>query len=473
MRGSFPTSLQRTSDERWVTLDLVSHDERRALARVCDVPEVAAVVRSGTDIDYDAHLRRLLSTPPPDAGPGVRISWPVDLLHDLDAVAVGYVVQRIAAPASFGLAEFLDPVRRAEIAPLATHRHLLRVARNVATALAALHHAGHGGLRTRHLRVDDRARIIVVRTDELRPDVPEVVRSEDLGWLGRLVLGLLDGQPGVREGTLGSLLARVSDRGTSPPTAEEWFHALRAAEASLSARPDVRGAAVPGRRIELDPPEIRTATTPARTRRTAPDPRGRHTTAGRARTRRRRGEDGEPGRAAFAVAVGLAAGAVASVAPFLTFMAASLVIIARAAVRAGRRDGTVGRAQAAAITMTRLLPFATGGLALAAFVLFDLLLLLGLAMAIAERLFSYGPGFTLTWVLDLPQVPGLVRAFAFAVGAIAGVNVGGDLHDGLRRSARPRGRRIRRIATPALAGAVALGVILRDAGIVWWPFATT
>ena len=152
-------------------------------------------------------------------------------------------------------------------------------------------------------------------------------------------------------------------------------------------------------------------------------------------------------------------------APFAAFIAGATVVFTRAAVDTGQRKATMGRGQQVAITASRLLPFATGGIALAAFILLDLLLVLGLVMAIAQRVFEYGPGFTLTWILDLPEVPVLVRWFAFVVAGATGLSTGGGVHDSLR--VRTGGRRM--LATPAFALAIAVGFVVLDAGVVWWP----
>ena len=684
MADPFPTALQRISDERWVTLDVVTRERGRLVARVAEAPDHAAVVRWSADEDYDRHLRQLLASPPPDSGPGIHITWPTDLLHDLDARVVGYLAPRITGRSTFPLADFLDPTRRAEIAPMATRRHQLRVARNIATAVAALHHAGHGRVRGRHLRLDDRARVIVVRSDELVSAADAGIIADDERRLGYLIQRLVGGRPWTSGGQLGVLLAR--DAGRSRTSAETWFHALRDAERNLPeqrvsvspaagddsqaeeriatpsdlasalraaedakrsaastppwARTQASGPAAspaaptapsgprkpivirvpdddgidrpsPDRPIPIDSrlsadlpiassprvryvgtntqraedpappprrvgkraaggdhpttdgetppttamrvgngaaggdhptrdalgPTTRTSatsptspvsqTSPATSATRAPvvepaahraqtlvmpavepepnpEPRGRRglrrattersggamasttatpTPAATPATARpaalkpdvrgrpaRSGETFSSGmaRATFTIAFALLLGGAASVAPFAAFIAAATVVFTRAAVDTGQRKATMGRGQQVAITASRLLPFATGGIALAAFILLDLLLVLGLVMAIAQRLFEYGPGFTLTWILDLPEVPVLVRWFAFVVAGATGLSIGGGVHDSLK--ARTGGRRM--LATPAFALAIAVGLVVLDAGIVWWPLPT-
>ncbi|HUG85231.1 MAG TPA: hypothetical protein VMM13_11740, partial [Euzebya sp.] len=251
MAASFPTALQRTSDERWVTLDVVAREPDRALARIIEAPSQAAVVRLHHGQAYDRHLRALLSTPPPDPGVGVHLSWPVDLLHDLDARAIGYAAPRPQGPHTYALADFVDPTRRAQIAPMATRRHLLRVARNVATATAALHHAGHARIRGRNFRLDDRARVVVVRTDELISDASPTQKADDQRRLAYLVVRLLGGRPWASEGELAALMRRAGDPTLPTAPAEEWFFALRQAERSLPKAPTVTIAPAAPERVIL------------------------------------------------------------------------------------------------------------------------------------------------------------------------------------------------------------------------------
>lgn len=575
MADPFPTALQRISDERWVTLDVVTRQKGRLIAAIEEFPDLAAVVRWAGDEEYGHHLRRLLAATPPAAGPGVHLAWPVDLLHDLDARIVGYVAPRVTGRKTFPLADYLDPAKRAGIAPLATRRHHLRVARNVATAVAALHHAGHGRIRGRHFRVDDRAGVVLVRADELAVDVPPAIITDDERRLSHVIGTLIGGQPYATGGSLGQHLRAMGEKGHEPPTAAEWFHAIREAEQALprekvatappaettlatasdlaSALRRAKAATTgpssteskttpstpahlssgppsgpmkpivirvpstvvepPGGRPSMERP-IRPPSTPrpgpatstasavvavrkvAATKEPEPPPAQPVTDPSPAPARaadqpvparqserparpvapwrRKPARSGETtaataARLAFTVAFGLALGGIASVAPFAAFLAAVTVMFTRKAVDTGQRKSTMGHHQTAAIALSRLIPFATGGLALAAFILFDLLLVLGLVMAVAERLFEYGPGFTITWVLDLPEVPVLVRWFAFVVAGASGLSTGGGVYETLQE--RSGGRRM--IATPAIALALIVGIAVLDAGVMWWPLPTT
>lgn len=232
-----PTALQRTSDERWVTFANARRSGGRWIARVREEPSLVAAIRrvparaDDADDDYAARLTALLEAPPPEAGTGVSMAWPVDLLHDLDGRIVGYLAVDHRPEVNVRLSDFLEPAARAEVAPLATRRHLLRAGRNTATAVAALHHAGHGGLTLRNLRLDDRSRIRVIRVDELTPRASLLVRQQDLWLLHGIVHNLVEGRPWSIERDLIALLAQAE--GGDLPTAAAWFHALRAAEKAL------------------------------------------------------------------------------------------------------------------------------------------------------------------------------------------------------------------------------------------------
>jgi hypothetical protein len=485
MAATFPTALQRTSDERWVTLELLAHDGPRGIARIAEEPQQTAVLRLDAGDGYDAHLRALLADPPPDPGPHVALTWPVDLLHDLDGRVRGYTARRTASAGSVPLADLADPARRVQVAPGATRRHLVRVARSTATAVAALHHAGYAGVRTDMVRVDDAARAILVRLDELVPAGGTAAVAEDRARLADLVRRLLAGQPWALGGELGPLLRAGARSGHEAPTAADWFHALRDAEHRLAelrlpAAPAPAPAPAPVGHVrdrarsapDLEHVGVRAApaSTSASGARRAGGPRpparpGRRPERGRALRATPVPGRGDPARAATTLATGLVGGVLASVAPFAAFGAVVAALVLGRAVDVGVRKGSRGPHQVLAIVASRLVPFATGGLALGAFILLDLLLLLGLCMAVARLLFDYGPGFTLTWVLQLPEVPGLVRAFAFAVGAAGGLSAGAHLHDRARAVGAAGGR----LVVPAVGLAAAVAALLLDAGPVWWP----
>ena len=250
MADNFPTALQRTSDERWVSLEFVAWDNSRGVARIAEAPDHAAVVHSLPPAAYEQRMASLLSSPPPDPGRGVHMSWPVDLLHDLEGHVVGYTARRHRSGRTWPLADFVQPALRATIAPMSTRRHLLRVARNVAAAAAALHHAGHANIHGRQFRVDDRADIVVVAIDELLPAVGSNRISEDERRLANLMVRLLGGHPWPEDevavsASLPVLLRTASNRGATSIPAQGWFHAIRATERTLADSPAVGAPTAP------------------------------------------------------------------------------------------------------------------------------------------------------------------------------------------------------------------------------------
>lgn len=217
----FPPTLQRTSDEQWLSLHVVTREDGRLVARIDGYPRQAAVVRTDGGADYAARLRHLLVTPPPYAGRGIHVAWPVDLLHDLDGEVVGYTARRSPSRHTVPLAEFADPQHirwRKQAGP----RRTVRVARNVAAAVAALHHAGHSNISSRQFRVDD-DRVVVVRVDDLLTQAHPSQKLHDERRLAGLIVRLLP-PDGVAEE---SALQRLLIRDDSTPRARDWYFALR------------------------------------------------------------------------------------------------------------------------------------------------------------------------------------------------------------------------------------------------------
>lgn len=225
-------SVQRSSDGSWVTLRPASSQDGRLLCRLDEDPDLTAVLRTQASDAYGAHVAALVASPPPPAPDHVRWTWPVDLLHDARGRYVGYLVEREPAVRTTSLAAFVDPERRAKVAPTATGRHLLLVARNVAVAVAGLHHAGHGRVRGRHMLLDEQTRLIVVRIDEFETPISPERQYDDQWRLGQLLLRLLDGQEWTGQTVaLATAIRRVA-RG-DVLSADKWFYALREAERSM------------------------------------------------------------------------------------------------------------------------------------------------------------------------------------------------------------------------------------------------
>ncbi len=193
---------------------------------------MTAVLRTQASDAYGAHVAALVSSPPPPAPDHVRWTWPIDLLHDARGRYVGYLVEREPAVRTTSLAAFVDPERRAKVAPTATGRHLLLVSRNVAVAVAGLHHAGHGRVRGRHMLLDEQTRLIVVRIDEFETPLSPDRRRDDQWRLGQLLLRLIGDQPWAGQTVSLETSIRRAKRG-DVLSADKWFYALREAERAM------------------------------------------------------------------------------------------------------------------------------------------------------------------------------------------------------------------------------------------------
>lgn len=519
-------ALQRTSDERWVSLAGVRRvGGDRWVADLPEDPRRRAVLRHDPPSRYGDALRALLDRPPPDAGPGVAFEWPVDLLHDVAVEVTGYLVEPVDLDVAVVLADLADPAVRSTVAPACTWQHLLRASRRLVAAVAAIHHAGHAGVQDLDVVVDDHARLVVRRVDVLEPAASPARLTRDVDAVGRLVVGLLENGVGPEDGSDVAALVGAAQAGRAPELAT-WFHALRDAERSLvscaldplhrfgghldrcpwcapplvampasSSFVDVRLSSLlrmPEAPLDWTPdeqpqapssPPVSAPDVPARpiaactaatpTLRAVPSPPAtprtslaRPVPAASSSAVARSAATGTAARVAFTLGFGAIAGALTSVAPFVVVLAATATIVVRAAVLAGRRHRRGGDASAVAAVAGRLVPYATGGVAVGVFLVSDLVLVFGLVLAAAERIFDYGPGFRLSLLFDAARTPGLFRGFCFVVGALAGLAIGGDVHDRMRGSARAP----RWLAVPMVAAGAGAAVLSVDAALWWWPF---
>jgi serine/threonine protein kinase len=96
------------------------------------------------------------------------LAWPVDLLHDERGQVRGYLMRHIdnAIP----LLEVFNPRRRAQVLPEFDWSYLHRAARNLATALGAVHDRGYvvGDLNESNVLVNPAALITLIDTDSFQ-----------------------------------------------------------------------------------------------------------------------------------------------------------------------------------------------------------------------------------------------------------------------------------------------------------------
>ncbi|MCG6134521.1 MAG: tetratricopeptide repeat protein [Nostoc sp. LLA-1] len=138
---------------------------------------VAKVYHKPTDAH--AHkLRAMLANPPenPTASLGhISIAWPQDLLRATDAShgIIGFLMPRIRGMRP--IIDFYNPSTRRQHCPLFNYQYLLRTARNLAAAFAALHNSGYcvGDVNESNILVSDTALVTLVDTDSFQVRDPD------------------------------------------------------------------------------------------------------------------------------------------------------------------------------------------------------------------------------------------------------------------------------------------------------------
>lgn len=144
---------------------------------------VAKVYHKPT-VDHAYKLQAMLANPPenPTASLGhISIAWPMDLLRAVDGSdrIIGFLMPRIRGMRP--IIDFYNPRTRRQHCPLFNYQYLLRTARNLAAAFAALHNSGYciGDVNESNILVSDTALVTLVDTDSFQvidPDSHAVYR---------------------------------------------------------------------------------------------------------------------------------------------------------------------------------------------------------------------------------------------------------------------------------------------------------
>ncbi|MBD2353078.1 tetratricopeptide repeat protein [Tolypothrix sp. FACHB-123] len=144
---------------------------------------VAKVYHKPT-VDHAYKLQAMLANPPenPTASLGhISIAWPLDLLRAVDGSdrIIGFLMPRIRGMRP--IIDFYNPRTRRQHCPLFNYQYLLRTARNLAAAFAALHNSGYciGDVNESNILVSDTALVTLVDTDSFQvidPDSNAVYR---------------------------------------------------------------------------------------------------------------------------------------------------------------------------------------------------------------------------------------------------------------------------------------------------------
>ncbi|MEH1900695.1 MAG: tetratricopeptide repeat protein [Nostoc sp.] len=136
---------------------------------------VAKIYHKPTTAHADK-LQAMLANPPenPTASLGhISIAWPEDLLRAADGKnsILGFLMPRIQGMRP--IIDFYNPRTRREHCPLFNYQYLLRTARNLAAAFAALHASGYciGDVNESNILVSDTALVTLIDTDSFQvPD---------------------------------------------------------------------------------------------------------------------------------------------------------------------------------------------------------------------------------------------------------------------------------------------------------------
>lgn len=125
--------------------------------------------RPGPDIREK--LAAMCANPPADPTRGLghaSIAWPIEILQDARGACRGYLMPHITE--AVPIVEVFNPRRRARVLPGFQLPYLLRTARNLASALAALHARDYvvGDLSERNVLVTPRALVTLIDADSFQ-----------------------------------------------------------------------------------------------------------------------------------------------------------------------------------------------------------------------------------------------------------------------------------------------------------------
>jgi len=170
--------VRRESDGQVITLS--SELDRGGEGRVLLADGLPGVLAKLYDAPDAVPLRKLaimLKNPPEDLRPGgvVSIAWPVDLLRATTGAGsvVGFLMERVEGAKH--LSHAFIPQDRLRWCPWFEYRYLHRTARNLATAVQALHDRGYvvGDVSYSNVLVKDNALVALVDTDSFQVRDPE------------------------------------------------------------------------------------------------------------------------------------------------------------------------------------------------------------------------------------------------------------------------------------------------------------
>jgi DNA-binding helix-hairpin-helix protein with protein kinase domain len=174
--GRSPTAATidlRDGDQRPIELgeSVGQGGEARVSAVIGRAGLVAKVYTGSPPPGSDAKLRWMTAHPLAETSGTdghASVAWPRDVIVDGRGAVRGFLMARIAGakPAI----EVFNPKRRQAAFPGFDRRHLHRTARNLASAVAAIHRAGHvvGDLNESNILVTPRTLVTVIDADSFQ-----------------------------------------------------------------------------------------------------------------------------------------------------------------------------------------------------------------------------------------------------------------------------------------------------------------
>ena len=173
--------LRCLPDQKIVSMNLNVSLGRGGEACIYTVPSDAGAVAKiyhKPDIEKARKLEVMVLHPPenPTACLGhISIAWPSELVRAADGSnqIVGFVMPRIRGMRP--IIDFYNPRTRRQHCPLFNYQYLIRTARNLAAAFAALHQAGYcvGDVNESNILVSDTALVTIVDTDSFQVRDPK------------------------------------------------------------------------------------------------------------------------------------------------------------------------------------------------------------------------------------------------------------------------------------------------------------
>ncbi|ARV57713.1 hypothetical protein BZZ01_02830 [Nostocales cyanobacterium HT-58-2] len=173
--------LRCLPNQKISNINLATSLGRGGEACIYTVPTDAGLVAKVYHKPTPAQARKLevmLAHPPenPTASLGhISIAWPIELLHSSDGSTevIGFLMPRIRGMRP--IIDFYNPRTRRQHCPLFNYQYLIRTARNLASAFAALHASGYcvGDVNESNILVGDTALVTIVDTDSFQVQDPE------------------------------------------------------------------------------------------------------------------------------------------------------------------------------------------------------------------------------------------------------------------------------------------------------------